>query len=87
VSAIFRHTILQLETPDELRGRLSAINLLFVAGGPQLGQVESGVVADLFTPALSVITGGLACIGVVFVAAAAVPAVARYRADHAVATA
>lgn len=87
VSAIFRHTILQLETPDELRGRLSAINLLFVAGGPQLGQVESGVVADVLTPELSVVTGGLACIGVVVVAAAAVPAVARYRADQAFATA
>jgi len=86
VSAIFRHTILQLETPDELRGRLSAINLLFVAGGPQLGQVESGVVADLLTPEISVITGGLACIGVVVIAAAAVPAVARYRADQVIAT-
>jgi len=81
VSAIFRHTILQLETPDGLRGRLSAINLIFVAGGPQLGQVESGVVAELLTPELSVITGGLACVGVVFVAHALVPQVARYRAD------
>ena len=81
VSAIFRHTILQLETPDALRGRLSAINLVFVAGGPQLGQVESGVVAELWSPEASVITGGLACVGVVFVAHALVPQVARYRAD------
>lgn len=81
VSAIFRHTILQLETPDALRGRLSAINLVFVAGGPQLGQVESGVVADLWSPEASVVTGGLACIGVVLVAQALVPEVARYRAD------
>jgi MFS family permease len=82
VSTIFRHTILQLETPDALRGRLSSINLLFVAGGPQLGQVESGVIGDLFSPEISVITGGLACVGVAIVAAAAVPAVARYRADQ-----
>ena len=81
VSSIFRHTILQLETPDALRGRLSALNLVFVAGGPQLGQVESGVVADLWSPEASVITGGLACVGVVFVANALVPQVARYRAD------
>lgn len=81
VSSIFRHTILQLETPDHLRGRLSAINLVFVAGGPQLGQVESGVVADLWSPEASVITGGLACVGVVFVAHALVPELARYRAD------
>ena len=81
VSSIFRHTILQLETPDHLRGRLSAINLVFVAGGPQLGQVESGVVADLWSPEASVITGGLACVGVVFVAHALVPELAGYRAD------
>lgn len=81
VSSIFRHTILQLETPDNLRGRLSAINLVFVAGGPQLGQVESGVVADLWSPEASVITGGLACVGVVFVAHALVPELAGYRAD------
>jgi MFS family permease len=81
VSAIFRHTILQMETPDALRGRLSAINLVFVAGGPQLGQVESGVVAELLSPAASVVTGGLACVGVVLVTAALVPQVARYRAE------
>lgn len=81
VSSIFRHTVLQLETPDELRGRLSALNLVFVAGGPQLGQVESGVVADLWSPEASVITGGVACVGVVFVAHALAPQVARYRAD------
>jgi MFS family permease len=85
VSTIFRHTILQLETPDALRGRLSSINLLFVAGGPQLGQVESGVIGDLLSPEISVITGGLACVGVAIVAAAAVPAVARYRADQVIA--
>lgn len=81
VSSIFRHTILQMETPDALRGRLSAINLVFVAGGPQLGQVESGVVAALWSPEASIITGGLACVGVVFVAHALVPQVASYRAD------
>ncbi len=85
VSAIFRHTILQLETPDNLRGRLSSLNLVFVAGGPQLGQVESGVVADLWSPEASVITGGLACVGVVLVANALVPQVARYRAELATA--
>ena len=81
VSSIFRHTILQLETPDALRGRLSAINLVFVAGGPQLGQVESGVVADLWSPEASVVSGGLACVGMVLVAHALAPQVARYRAD------
>jgi hypothetical protein len=54
---------------------------VFVAGGPQLGQVESGVVAELWTPEASVVSGGLACVGVVFVAHALVPQVAAYRAD------
>jgi len=69
------------EDLDALRGRLSSINLVFVAGGPQLGQVESGVVAALWSPEASVITGGLACVGVVFVAHALAPQVARYRAE------
>ena len=81
VSTIFRHTILQLETPDALRGRISAINLVFVAGGPQLGQVESGVVAALWSPEAALVTGGLACVGVVLVARALVPEVASYRAE------
>ena len=79
VSTVFRWTILQLETPDELRGRLSSINFLFVAGGPQLGQVESGLVADVFSPEVSVVTGGLACLAVAVAAGTLVPDLVRYR--------
>ncbi len=85
-SVIFRHTILQLETPDELRGRLFSINSLFVAGGPQLGQVESGFLGDALTPEISVAVGGIACVGLVLATAAAVPQIARYRTDAAVLT-
>lgn len=81
VSAIFRHTIILLETPDALRGRVASINQVFVSGGPQLGEVESGVVAALWSPEAAVITGGLACLGVVFVAHTRVPQIARYRAE------
>lgn len=83
VSTIFRWTILQMETPDALRGRLSSINFVFVAGGPQLGQVESGFVADLFSPEISVVTGGLACVGVAIVAGTLAPQLVRYRTDEA----
>lgn len=83
-SVIFRHTILQMETPDELRGRLASINSLFVAGGPQLGQTESGFVADVLTPEISVAIGGIACVGLVVATAAVVPQIARYRTDAAV---
>jgi len=81
VSAILRRTILLYETPDALRGRVSAINLVFVAGGPQLGQVEMGVVASLLSPELAIVTGGLACVGIVLVSALLVPQIARYRAE------
>jgi MFS family permease len=63
VSAIFRMTILQAATPDEFRGRLQGVHTVVVAGGPRLGDVEAGVVASLGGEAFSVISGGLACIG------------------------
>lgn len=62
ISSILRGLILQLTTPEELRGRISSVNAMFVIGGPMLGQFESGIVAGLLTPELSVVTGGLACI-------------------------
>jgi MFS family permease len=77
VSVILRGQILQLTTPDELRGRISAANAMFVIGGPMLGQFESGVVAGLFTPEISVLTGGLACIVATLVIAARVPNLLR----------
>jgi predicted MFS family arabinose efflux permease len=70
-SAIFRSTILQLAVPDHLRGRLSAIHFLSVGTGPQLGNVESGVVAQLAGPEFSVVSGGIAAaVGAVAIAAA-----------------
>jgi MFS family permease len=77
ISTILRNQILQLTTPDELRGRISAVNAMFVIGGPMLGQFESGVVAGLLTPELSVVTGGLACIVATLAIAARVPSLLR----------
>lgn len=62
VSAIFRMTILQAATPDEYRGRLQGVHTVVVAGGPRLGDVESGAVAALGGEAFSVISGGVACV-------------------------
>ncbi|MGH9283244.1 MAG: MFS transporter, partial [Acidimicrobiales bacterium] len=80
VSAIFRSTILQGAVPDPLRGRLSAIHIVVVTGGPRLGDLEAGVVAELVSPVFSVISGGAAVILGVIGLAAAVPAFVRYRA-------
>jgi MFS family permease len=62
VSAVFRGTILQLNVPDALRGRLSAIHVGVVSGGPRLGDTEAGVVATLVSVPFSVVSGGIACI-------------------------
>jgi MFS family permease len=81
VSAIFRNTILQVATPDALRGRLQGVFIVVVTGGPRVGDIEAGAVANAFGLATSVITGGLACIAGVIVLAAAFPSFARYDGD------
>lgn len=62
ISAVFRNTIIQLSVPDALRGRLFAIQIGVVTGGPRLGDLEAGAVAAAAGETLSVISGGLACI-------------------------
>jgi len=79
ISAVFRSTILQTSVPDNLRGRMSAVHILVVVGGPRIGDAEAGLVAALTTPTIAVLTGGLACIVGVGVLALAVPEFARYR--------
>jgi MFS family permease len=79
ISAVFRSTILQATVPDALRGRLSGIHITVVAGGPRVGDFEAGTVASVFTPTVSVISGGLLCMLGVAVLALAVPQFARYR--------
>ncbi len=83
ISAIFRNTITQLETPDSLRGRMSQIFILVVAGGPRLGDFEAGLVATWFTPTISVVSGGLACIVGAGVVSVIYPELRHYRVDHA----
>lgn len=84
VSAVFRSTILQLGVPDDLRGRLSSVHILVVAGGPRLGDFEAGAVAAVFTPTISVISGGVLCLAGVGVLAVLVPGLARFRAGDAI---
>lgn len=79
VSAIFRHTILLTLVPDELRGRLTSIGQMFFLGGPYLGQVESGVVADMVSPEFAVISGGVATLASVGLVALWAPELVSYR--------
>jgi MFS family permease len=82
VSAVFRNTILQVTVPDALRGRLSAVHIAVVTGGPRLGDVEAGGVAALTTPRISVVSGGVACVVGVALLARAWPQFDRYDAAH-----
>ncbi len=78
VSMVVRQTIRQLTTPDEMRGRMTAVGMLFFAGGPQLGEIEAGVAARLMGGPLSVAVGGLACVLMVGVLSAITPRLRTY---------
>ncbi|WP_444813078.1 MFS transporter [Variovorax fucosicus] len=67
VNVVIRQTLVQLETPDEMRGRVSAVNSIFIGASNQLGEFESGATAALLGPVGSVVAGG---VGTVLVAAA-----------------
>lgn len=79
ISAVFRGTMLQENTPDHLRGRVTAVNLMVVTGGPRLGDVEAGVAASLVGAPGSVVVGGAACLLGTAAVAAAFPSLRRYR--------
>jgi MFS family permease len=79
VSAVFRNTILQLSAPDRLRGRLSAVHIAVVTGGPRVGDFEAGAVASIATPEIAVVSGGLACIAGALVIARAMPDLTGWR--------
>jgi hypothetical protein len=70
--------MMQVLTPDRMRGRVNSVFSLVVAGGPRLGDVESGSVAALASPSFSVVSGGLVCLASVGVVAVAFPQLAAY---------
>ena len=78
VSMIIRNLVRQLETPDGLRGRMISINMVFFMGGPQLGELEAGLVANWAGARFSVISGGVGCIAVTALIAAITPELRRY---------
>jgi MFS family permease len=78
VSMVFRNLIRQLETPDYLRGRMIGVNMVFFMGGPQLGELEAGLVANWLGPVVSVVSGGIGCIISTTWLAARTPALRAY---------
>ena len=79
VSMVLRNVIRQLGTPDHLRGRMTGINMVFFQGGPQLGELEAGAVAQWIGPRGSVVTGGIGCLIATAWIAARTPALRQYR--------
>jgi MFS family permease len=82
LSMVIRNTIRQLRTPDELRGRMTSINQIFFMGGPQLGEMEAGIVAQLFGPVVAVVSGGIGCIIGVFWIMRKWPALVKYEGEE-----
>ena len=79
VSMVIRNIVRQLETPDHLRGRMMGVNMLFFQGGPQLGEIEAGAVANWFGAPFSVITGGIGALLATAWVAASTPELRAYR--------
>lgn len=84
VSMVLRNVIRQLATPDRMRGRMTSVNMIFFMGGPQLGELEAGLVAQWRGVVASVVSGGVACMLAVGWIAARNPALRRYRREDAI---
>ncbi|MBI4325070.1 MAG: MFS transporter [Chloroflexi bacterium] len=78
ISVVIRHTLVQLLTPDEKRGRVSAVNSLFIGTSNELGGFESGLVAHFLGPVFAVVSGGIGTIVVVIATALLWPEIRKY---------
>ncbi|HKZ44488.1 MAG TPA: MFS transporter [Anaerolineales bacterium] len=82
VSTIIRNTIRQIQTPDHLRGRMVSINQIFFRGGPQLGELEAGIVGSLFSVPAAIVSGGVGVILAVWWIAKKWPDMINYDGDE-----
>lgn len=78
ISVVVRHTLVQLLTPDHMRGRVSAVNWIFIGSSNEIGGLESGMLAQAFSPLISVVSGGIGTILVVATWALAFPRLRRF---------
>jgi MFS family permease len=79
VSMVMRQNTIQLNTPDALRGRVTAVNSVFISASNEVGALESGLVATATNAVFAVVSGGIACLVVVGLIAWRVPALRRYQ--------
>jgi MFS family permease len=81
VSMVIRNIIRQLNTPDALRGRMIGVNMIFFMGGPQLGELEAGILADLAGAPFSVVSGGVGALIATLYVARTTPQLRNYVRD------
>jgi hypothetical protein len=79
LSVYVRQSLIQIYTPNEMRGRVGAVATLFVSGSNELGEAESGLIASLIGPVAAVVVGGIGAIGVTILWAAIFPELPRAR--------
>ena len=84
LSSIIRNTVRQLQTPDAMRGRMMSITQIFFKGGPQLGEVESGLVAQILGVPFAIISGGVGCVLATFIVVKKIPQLWKYNGDETV---
>ena len=77
ISVIVRQTMIQLATPDDMRGRVSAVNMMFIGASNEVGQFESGITAQWFGTVPAVVLGGLGTMAIVAIWAKLFPALRR----------
>ncbi len=85
VSQVARTTLIQLSTSDALRGRVGAVNMVFISASNELGAAFSGFLAAAVGPVIAVVGGGATCIASAGAIAARLPALSRWRTEQAVA--
>jgi MFS family permease len=82
LSSIIRNTARQLRTPDAMRGRMMSITQIFFKGGPQLGEVESGFMAQFLGVPFAIISGGVGCVLATFIVVKKIPQLWNYNGDE-----
>jgi MFS family permease len=83
LSSIIRNTVRQLLTPDAMRGRMMSITQIFFKGGPQLGEMESGLVAQILGVPFAIISGGVGCVLAAWIVVRKFPQLWKYDGDEA----
>ena len=84
LSTIIRNTVRQMLTPDAMRGRMMSITQIFFKGGPQLGEVESGLVAQILGVPFAIVSGGLGCVLAAGIVVKKIPQLWNYHGDEAI---